>query len=911
MKRLALLPAVIALALTLSARGATAETGGTAWPEWDGSRSTPVHRLPLYDELSQQVIPAYPQSLPFSVRTTCGPCHPYEAVSQGLHFNSTAAGNPGRPGEPWVWVDPTTGTQIPLSYRDWPGVYHPDAIGMTDWQFVQTFGRHLPGGDMAEAPEETPDSRWPVSGELEINCLGCHNTHPHQDMSEWAKQMERENFRWAATAAAGLGEVGGMASRVRDAWTLFEGPDRDDTEWAVPPHVNYDLKQFDNRHRHVFEVVHKPKDDRCLYCHSVRDIGVDRWQSQADVHSNAGLDCADCHRNGLDHKMIRGYPGEAAERGEPAAADFTCEGCHSAGAEGAQPGRLGAPVPQHKGLPPVHFERMTCTACHSGPAAAPGELRTVRTSRINRMGIHGRARWFTDLPRIAEPVLARDLTGRIAPHRALWPAFWGTRDSGGVTPLQPAAVAEHLGGILGAETRAAALLAALDQTPDASGEAVLVAGGRVFRRDISGDLDSAPYSGALTGTHWARDVNGRIELQVPAELTIDEEGYVDADQEARILASFEALDHAELGMGEPVYVLDGAVYLLDEELGYFDVSEIEAGDGFANGLAWYDGETVAPLLDDLSINAIVAIDGKVETLTPEQVAAGLRHLADSGLADSGLAGGREVVYVAAGRLFHLANGSLTATDDPAADPVLWPMAHDVRPAAQSLGAGGCEDCHSADSAYLFGALTATGPMLTGEPAMVSYAALMDLDEGFQRLFGSSFRLRGAFKVAAAGGSGIIAGFALLYLLMGLSRLTGALHLRAAVFAAAVCVIALAITGFGAWWVTAGPLGGSALLLHLSAGGALILVLPFLALSRHGAVRWMNGNTPRGAGADASPLSRFGLWLLLTAGLLTALTIVFSMVPVFGTHGLETLLSIHRWSGVAACLGLAVFLLRRR
>ena len=38
----------------------------------------------------------------------------------------------------------------------------------------------------------------------------------------------------------------------------------------------------------------------------------------------------------------------------------------------------------------------------------------------------------------------------------------------------------------------------------------------------------------------------------------------------------------------------------------------------------------------------------------------------------------------------------------AAAPYTWPMAHDVRPARQALGAKGCTDCHSPDSAVQYG-----------------------------------------------------------------------------------------------------------------------------------------------------------------------------------------------------------------
>jgi hypothetical protein len=158
--------------------------------KWDGSKTSPVHRIPLKDELNQEILPSDPYPLPFSTRFSCAPCHDYDQIRRGLHFNAKDPNVPsGRPGEPWIWADEKTGTMIPLSYRKWPGVWDPEKLGLSPWDFTLLFGRHLPGGGPSEPmspEEETPESRWRVSGKLEINCLGCHNASRQQDHSEWA-----------------------------------------------------------------------------------------------------------------------------------------------------------------------------------------------------------------------------------------------------------------------------------------------------------------------------------------------------------------------------------------------------------------------------------------------------------------------------------------------------------------------------------------------------------------------------------------------------------------------------------------------------------------------------------------------------------------------------------------------------
>ncbi len=116
--------------------------------ESDGSRAIPIHRIPLLDEEGMDITPSDDPLLPFSTRQTCSAnCHSYEKIASGWHFNST---NPnaksGRPGSPWIYLDIQTGVQIPLSYRSWPGAFQPTQIGLTPRNFIQHFGRHLPGG---------------------------------------------------------------------------------------------------------------------------------------------------------------------------------------------------------------------------------------------------------------------------------------------------------------------------------------------------------------------------------------------------------------------------------------------------------------------------------------------------------------------------------------------------------------------------------------------------------------------------------------------------------------------------------------------------------------------------------------------------------------------------------------------
>jgi len=493
-------------------------TGASYLPP-DGSRSTAVHRITLLDEDGSPVVPtADGESLPFSERNTCGQCHNYAAVAKGWHFNAMDASvPPGRPGEPWILTDPRTGTQLPLSYRAWPGTWRPEQVGLTPWKFLQVFGRQLPGGGVGDLPidEATdPQARWIVAGKLEINCLGCHSGDRAYDATQWADHCERQNFKYAATAASGLAVVTGSVKSLPETYDPLNPDALLDTPGAVVPEVKYDAAKFDPAQAAFFDVTKKGSANRCYFCHTARLVGngaPEAWHVDGDVHLAAGLTCADCHRHGLDHAMTRGYEGEP---GGKAVAALSCRGCHL-GAESAAAGpdtvggRLGAPVPRHVGLPTVHFEKLTCTACHSGRLPAKRALR-AQTSMAHGLGVHGKDRGDDALPLLAEPVFARGSDGRIGPHRMLWPAFWGRLKDGQVTPLAPDIVAKKARSLLAPDTsdkskppvmppltpdRIAAVLAKLG-TDATVGEAVYVAGGKLYRRAEDGTLAASEHAAA-------------------------------------------------------------------------------------------------------------------------------------------------------------------------------------------------------------------------------------------------------------------------------------------------------------------------------------------------------------------------------------------------------------------------------
>ncbi len=476
----------------------------------DGSRARPVHRIPLRDVAGGVVRTTGEPPLSFSSTGTCGAdCHDVSIIGKGWHFNVAAEGSArARPGEPWILVDADAATALPLSYHSWPGTFHPEQVGITSWAFARMFGGRTPGG-LSGGREPSPDleRRWAVSGPLEPNCLACHDQSPAYDHAEYGRQVGLENFRRAVAAASGMAQVTGA--------------------------------------KVVFDVVREVPARRCYFCHSNADLehtGQGRWAADGDIHMARGMTCVDCHRNGLDHSMTRGYEGDPS--GDRAVATaVTCRGCHLA----SEPervfarGRLGAPYPRHAGLPPVHLTKLACTACHAGPR--PGaSMRRLKTSLAHGLGGPAAAKAGDALPHLMYPVFATGADGATAPNRLLWPAFWGRLSRDAVRPIAPERIKRQMekAGVRleraldGSwprldEAMLATVLEALAAEAGGEGEPVYVAGGKLYRLGDPGRVRAESHAAARPYL-WpiAHDVR-------PAALALGARGCEDChDQEAPI-----------------------------------------------------------------------------------------------------------------------------------------------------------------------------------------------------------------------------------------------------------------------------------------------------------------------------------------------------------------------------------------
>ncbi|MEN8127427.1 MAG: hypothetical protein ABFR90_06435 [Planctomycetota bacterium] len=472
-----------------------AENGQLVGQGNDGNRGTPVHRIEMYSDDGVRIRSYHKNPKPFSTRQTCGRCHDYAKIASGWHFNGHKSEELndegelvkidwGRPAQPWVLTDPVTRTQVPISGRQWPGTFTPEQMGITPWEFVNQNFSHFPGGSYGEVQAEHPyeSARQMISGSCEINCLACHNADSHQDQDMAALQAARQNYRWIPAASSQMAVVNGVASEL----SMFHDPQLDEGH-----KVTYKEGLFDSEDLVFFDITGRPSNERCYFCHSNQNLSVgeeNEWTRDEDVHLKAGLNCVDCHRNGDDHMITRGTETEGH------GTTLSCEGCHLGEAEDRPGvGRMGAPKPAHRGIPTIHFEKMTCTACHSGPRPSEQADRW-KTARMHKTGLHGKHAPHVPQPHVYAPVLMKGADGKIGPYKLFWPAYWAYMKEDSLTPIAPDRVMELSGNILNTytekvddwrpltEDQIAGVLAKLSSDDK---KAIYIAGGKMYQ--LSGD----------------------------------------------------------------------------------------------------------------------------------------------------------------------------------------------------------------------------------------------------------------------------------------------------------------------------------------------------------------------------------------------------------------------------------------
>jgi len=560
----------------------------------DGNKSVPVHLIKLFDENGYSIHKGDQYTVPFSTKNTCGDCHTYELIKQGTHFAFDTSDTTKHKGEPFIYSNHKSLTVLPLSYGNFQGTINPDSIGISPFQFTKMFGSHITGGNLTENEELQKINnylRWQVSGKLEINCLVCHDSDPEYDQAEFAKQIKNENFRWAGSAASSIANVKGFASKMPDNFDPYNTNTFVDVDLRTTPapSVTYTTEKFNEDNKVFFDIDKNIKNERCLFCHTTTLNSDDKKfiTEQQDVHITSGMKCVACHKNDIGHNITAGYEDEHLVKNDKNLFSFTCEGCHISTEENKFSGRFGAPMPYHEGIPSIHFEKLSCTVCHS--SYYPEEkTQIVKTSRAHKLGVPGPNKMPSTYPLIQSPVFVRAANGKLEPHNLIWPSYWARKKDNNIIPLDISFVEDNIQPLLG--------------------------------------LDSLYNFG-----EWPQ----------------------------------------------------------------------------------VEDSTLISVLD--SINIIFGEDSKI-------------------------------VFISNGKAFEKNGNSLIRVDFDEAKPYTWSIAHNVRPAQQSLGINGCYDCHSIDSDFYFGNVSIISSVKSEGKGNISMSKFEDLNSLYHRIFSFSFYFRPALKI---------------------------------------------------------------------------------------------------------------------------------------------------------------------
>lgn len=146
-----------------------------------------------------------------------------------------------------------------------------------------------------------------------------------------------------------------------------------------------------------------------------------------------------------------------------------------------------------------------------------------------------------------------------------------------------------------------------------------------------------------------------------------------------------------------------------------------------------------------------------------------------------------------------------------------------------------------------------------------------------------------------------------------SSLLGALK-KLCYLAAIVCFIVLGFTGFYPLLVRGEHLSGYLMMLHATCAPVFAICLAVLAITWAGASRFVSGDCPkvqrllRGVTRLAIPepegpckctatAQKVAFWAIVVLALPLILSVVLSMLPLFGTHWQEFAMAAHRWTAV--------------
>jgi hypothetical protein len=396
----------------------------------------PHHDVWLRNEQGDKITAVLNSVDPYSPKKTCGVCHNYSVITSGYHFQQGFDVIKDRydSRKPWIlspgmfgnWL-PTAAAgrlaakvntdlrQVDLSTYDWigAGIYNPkykikspSCGSCHPGGGPMEYGRNKQGkADLSKnllqaeaaginpldgdfSSRFTPDkkSHFRQSGVVEADCLICH--HTGYNIEERNEQLNRRNYRWAATVGAGLGKVSGAVFTYSNPAAGPGNPELAKGTWNLSqrPVVSY---AWSNRHIFASDgrmrggIIKKSVSSKnCLSCHAegeAKNTGT-AFAAASDVHVQAGMHCTDCHplagntkAQRLAHQIAKGKSLTGHVRDDLDGVEMkTCVSCHNTRRQPqtgkSQTRQAKNPQATHARLfsgATFHTYLISCSGCHA------------------------------------------------------------------------------------------------------------------------------------------------------------------------------------------------------------------------------------------------------------------------------------------------------------------------------------------------------------------------------------------------------------------------------------------------------------------------------------------------------------------------------------------------------------------
>lgn len=214
-------------------------------------------------------------------------------------------------------------------------------------------------------------SPWRNSGAVEADCLICHL--PGYNWKARSEALNGRKFRWTATIGAGWAEADYLAA-PEGKRSLFLTREMAKTAGVDPLSssikIDYSRSAIADFRNLGKKITRQVPPENCWNCHNASDTKkrgrtVDPTK---DIHILKMGTCLTCHPGDEQHNFAKGDEALSTVRDDLDMTMKTCEDCHLKKADGK------APYPKKHSFPPLHYDKISCQACHIPYKDVPGEL---------------------------------------------------------------------------------------------------------------------------------------------------------------------------------------------------------------------------------------------------------------------------------------------------------------------------------------------------------------------------------------------------------------------------------------------------------------------------------------------------------------------------------------------------------